>query len=83
MISEDAEIQEIVDEYVRALPARFQHLSSCLKAFDETAVQTYLSEAISQAHRLRGTGTLFGQAWVSDIAAHVEDNLKAIYKQII
>jgi hypothetical protein len=82
MISDDAELQNIVEEYVRDLPGRFVNLAKCLESFAVTSAPGYLIEAISQAHRLRGTGTVFGQPWVSDIAAHVEDNLKAVQNQI-
>jgi hypothetical protein len=83
MIIEEAELQDIIDEYVRELPHRFQHLVRCLSEFENTAAQTALVEAISQAHRLRGTGKVFGQDWVSDIAGHVEDNLKAVNKELL
>jgi hypothetical protein len=82
MNSDEAELQDIIEEYIRDVPGRFQQLATCLKEFDRTAAPGYLTEAISEAHRLRGTGTVFGHPWISEIAGHVEDNLKVVYKQI-
>ena len=60
-------------EYVAALPKKLEDLASLLISADQ--VPANLTEAISCAHRLRGTAGAYGLGFVGVSAGHIEDLL--------
>lgn len=68
---------QLAAEYIYELPERIYELVESLTGCEEGRPGAF-DDAIREAHRLRGTGGVFGQAWVSEIAAEIEDTLKSL-----
>jgi HPt (histidine-containing phosphotransfer) domain-containing protein len=71
------DLLQLAAEFVQELPDRIYTLIGSLIGCEEGLPGAF-DEAVSEAHRLRGTGGVFGQPWVSDMAAEIEDTLKKL-----
>ncbi len=70
LLLEDADLRDIVEEFVNELGGRIDEINSAYAAFDWDALQTF-------AHRLKGAGGSYGYPDISALAATMEQHFRA------
>jgi len=65
---------ELVREYIDASLDKLTRMDECLRCLDESGRETFLS----LAHKLKGTGGVYGLAVVSDIATRLDDAVRLV-----
>lgn len=75
--TESGDFSQLAAEYIYELPERIYELLESLIGCEEGRPGAF-DDAVREAHRLRGTGGVFGQPWVSEFAAEIEDTLKSL-----
>jgi len=67
-LSDDEDLAEVIDAFIREVPARIRELEDAALKDDATALETL-------ARRLKGEGSMYGFAVISEFAAEIESSL--------
>lgn len=70
ILSDDADLRDIVEEFVAGLAGRIEKMSAALQAHDLAQLQRL-------AHQLKGAGGSYGYPEISEVGATIEARLRA------
>jgi len=70
LLVEDAELRDVVEDFVRVLPDRLAELRRAFEDLDWNQLTTF-------THRLKGASGSYGYPEISDVAARMESAFRA------
>jgi len=70
LLAEDAELRDVVEDFVRVLPDRLAELRRAFEDLDWNQLTTF-------AHRLKGASGSYGYPEISEVAARMESAFRA------
>ncbi len=70
LLAEDAELRDVVEDFVRVLPDRLAELRQAFERLDWNQLTTL-------AHRLKGASGSYGYPEISEVAARMESAFRA------
>lgn len=73
-LANDPDMQELIQLYIQDIPVRLQGIRTAMASGN-------LNEVRRLSHQLRGASAGFGFAQVGDVAAEVEETIKALHEQ--